>query len=205
MKNFLRLLALTPYGDNLSEPQTSVWLIKARAYVLIVGGADAFAWSYLGYTMATGNARWYAAAAVGLLVFVAVGSLDASFIMLDTWQEKEPELRNLSPMQRMRRWLNQGNLKTRLAIITRVLLLCGSFYITAPFLAQLVFWRDVNAELARQNATTISTTRSNLATRLDADLTSLQTKRGETARRLEQEIAGRGGAAASVRARPHVH
>src|SRR5687767_10243493 len=91
LSNISRLVFIKPHGENLCDSQTSVWLLIARTNVFIIAACDALAWSYLGYTMATGPAGWIAAAALGLILFIFVGGLDVAFVMLDTWTPREDD------------------------------------------------------------------------------------------------------------------
>lgn len=194
--NLTRLVFIQPYGTNLCEPQTSVWLLIARANVFVIAAGDALAWSYLGYTMAAGNARWFAATILGLVVFVFIAGLDLSFVMLDTWQPRQAGPQATSTMgQRALHWLRSNGWKARIAIASRILLVIGSFLITAPFVAQLVFWRDVRAELDRFNSNLVAARRSQLEAAHAKTRAQLTDEQRSLAERLENEIAGKGRSA----------
>lgn len=162
LKTLSRLFTLKPYGNHLVNGVTETWLLLAAVNILSIAFCDAVAWAYFGYTTAHGWAAWGAAAIAGLIVFTLVGSLDAMFIMHD-------------------RSSRRNVLRERLAVAARVVLVVLTFTVTAPFLTQLFFARDIEASIRRRNEQTIGARRAQIAAQL-----------AERQRDLEREIAGAG-------------
>jgi hypothetical protein len=156
------LFSLKPYGRNLLDGTAKIWMVLAGLNILSIAFCDAVAWGYFGYTTAHGPAAYATAAIAFLLVITLVGSLDAMFVMHD-----RSDRRNA-----VREWLAVG---------ARVILVILTFTITAPFLTQLFFARDIEAAIKRRNEATIGAKRTEIASRLEA-------RQGD----LEKEIAGRG-------------
>ena len=157
-----KLFTLKPYGNQLVDGMTETWLFLAALNILSIAFCDAIAWAYFGYTTAHGYAAYFTAAIAGLIVFTLVGSLDAMFVMHDRSE--------------------RGSVtRQRLAVIARVILVVLTFTVTAPFLTQLFFARDIEASIKRRNEQTTAAKRGQIA----AQLTARQ-------RDLEKEIAGAG-------------
>src|SRR5688500_11810781 len=162
LRTLFRLFTLKPYGNQLVNGVTETWLLLAAINILSIAFCDAVAWAYFGYTTAHGTAAYAAAALAGLIVFTLVGSLDAMFVMHDRSE--------------------RGTLaRQRLAIAARVVLVILTFAVTAPFLAQLFFARDIEASIKRRNEQTIAAKRSKIAAQLGARQNDF-----------EKEIAGTG-------------
>ncbi|MGZ8868870.1 MAG: DUF4407 domain-containing protein, partial [Thermoanaerobaculia bacterium] len=162
LKTLSRLFTLKPYGNHLVDGVTETWLLLAAVNILSIAFCDAVAWAYFGYTTAHGWAAYATAAIAGLIVLTLVGSLDAMFIMHD-------------------RSNGRNVLRERLAVAARVVLVILTFTVTAPFLTQLFFARDIEASIKRRNEQTIGVRRAQIAERLS-----------QRQRDLEKEIAGAG-------------
>jgi hypothetical protein len=162
LRTLFRLFTLKPYGNQLVNGVTETWLLLAAINIVSIAFCDAVAWAYFGYTTAHGYAAYVTAAIAGLIVFTLVGSLDAMFIMHD-----RSDRRNVR--------------RERLAVAARVVLVILTFTVTAPFLTQLFFARDIEASIKRRNEQTIGARRGQIAEQL--------TRRQSD---LEKEIAGAG-------------
>src|SRR5688572_29092093 len=151
-----------------------LWLILAALNIASIAICDAIAWGYFGYTTADGFAAYLAAALAGIIVLVLVGSLDAMFVMHDRSRSD----------RRVRR--------DHLAIGARIILVILTFTVTAPFLTQLFFARDIEANIRRRNEATIAAKRAEVAAGFDSRISAFRTGLTTRQRDLENEIAGSG-------------
>jgi len=85
VKRLLNWIALRPYGYRLSTEGASFWILSARIIVLIMAGADAVSWSYLGYHIGRHSwFSWLTATGVGIAMFLIIWVLDSTFLTVDT-------------------------------------------------------------------------------------------------------------------------
>ena len=175
MKTLLRLFRLKPYGNQLIDGMAELWLLLAAVNIAAIAICDAIAWAYFGYTTAHGYAAYIAAALAGVIVFTLVGSLDAMFIMHDRSRKRTGLLH-----------------RDHLAFAARVVLVVLTFTVTAPFLTQLFFARDIQASIARHNEQRIAAKRAQIERSFDDRINEsrafLSLRQGD----LEKEIAGSG-------------
>lgn len=188
-----KLFRLKPYGNNLIDGMAELWLFLAALNIASIALCDAVAWSYFAWTTAHGYAAWISSIAAGLIVLTLVGSLDAMFIMHDRTKrrsvapEEEP-VRQGHIFQRLRRGIRRDHL----AIAARIVLVILTFTVTAPFLTQLFFARDIAANIKRQNEQAVATKRHEVAARYDRALATTRAELISRQRDLEREIAGSG-------------
>ena len=193
LKTLARLFTLKPYGDQLVDGMAEVWLLFARLNIVSIALCDAVAWAYFGYTTSRGAPAWISAAVAGVIVFTLVASLDAMFIMHDRSRHRreaseEPSLPATGAWQ----WLRRNVHRDHVAIGARIVLVILTFTVTAPFLTQLFFARDIEANIKRRNELTISARRAEVVAQLDRRVAGLRTQLTGRQRDLEREIAGSG-------------
>lgn len=193
MKGLKSAFLLKPYGDHLCDGAAEIWLVFARINIAAVALCDAIAWAYLGYTTATGAVAWLAAALAGVIALTLVGSLDATFVMHDATQRSErPSVVDPAKsggwLARLRRTVRRDHL----AIGMRLLLVMLTFTVTAPFLTQLFFSRDIAAAIVKKNEQRISDKRLALTSNFDRRMDALRTQLNGRMQNLESEIAGSG-------------
>lgn len=187
----VKLVTLKPYGSALTDGVVDIWLLFAMLSVAAVSTCDAIAWGYLGYTMASGWAAYGAAVFAGGIALTLVGSLDATFVMHDTSRADE-----VVPMQETSgaiAWLKTHLRAGHLAVVARIVLVVLSFTVTAPFLTQLFFARDIAAAIARNNEMHIASKRSEVAAKYNNQIIDLSTRLAARNKNLEAEVAGTGG------------
>jgi hypothetical protein len=171
-RTLARLFTLKPYGNQLMDGMAETWLIFAALNILSIAFCDALAWGYFAYTTSYGALAYVAAVIAGLIVLVLVGSLDAMFIMHDRSQRHDR--------------------RDTLAIGARIVLVILTFTVTAPFLTQLFFARDIEANIKRRNERTVATRRAEIAAGFDARMDSNRAALAARQSDLEKEIAGSG-------------
>lgn len=195
-KKFIQLITLKPYGSNLADGVVDIWLFFAMLNVAAVAFCDAIAWTYLGYTTADGWAGYLSGAIAGIIALTLVGSLDATFVMHDTSHAATEALPPLPPgsgrVARAARWLRANVRRNHAAVAVRVLLVILSFTVTAPFLTQLFFARDIRAAIERQNEQILATKRAELVAKFDNRLVDMSRQLATRSKDLEAEVAGTG-------------
>lgn len=192
LETLRKLFTLKPYGNNLLDGVAETWMVLAALNILSIAFCDAVAWAYFGYTTATGTAAYVSAAVAGLVVLMLVGSVDAMFVMHDRSRrrtdEKEEEPADGSVWQRLRRNVRRDHV----AVVARIILVILTFTVTAPFLTQLFFARDIEANIKRRNVQTVASKRQEVATNFDRRIDGARTLLTARHRDLEREIAGTG-------------
>jgi len=188
MRSLFRHLQLRPHGDNLLTSSAAFWLFSARALVFTMATAEAVAWGYLGFLFGEGATRWVGAAFAASVIFLVVWMIDASLITLDrAWREHSEALLGHAPTK------DRGALvKSVLTFGIRIALLVGSLTVTAPYLAQVVFYKDIQQFIESEATTNIQTAKRQLSEKYDADLADRSKKIDELRAAFEREVAGKG-------------
>ena len=191
MKKFAKLFSLKPYGSELLDGVAEVWLLFAALNIASIALCDALAWGYFAYTTATGYAAYLAAAVAGVVVLMLVGSVDAMFVMHDrTRRTKTTASTDQAPTFRGR---IRGRLhRDHVAIVARIILVILTFTVTAPFLTQLFFARDIESTIRRRNEQTVATARARMIASFDTKTSELRAQLSARQRDLATEIAGAG-------------
>lgn len=180
-------LSLKPYGDALCTPGAAFWIFCARVAIFIMAAAEAVSWSYLGYYIGQSSQPYVTAAIAGLAVFSVIWIIDASFITLDTSRSAdESSILGRTSDRRPDR------LKLATGLLIRAVIISSTLVISAPFLAQLVFYRDISAEMNRRDANLVAKRRAELAASYDARLSGLLQTRRELDDASIREAAGTG-------------
>jgi hypothetical protein len=186
MQSLLRHLDLRPHGDQLLTPSAAFWLFSARVLVVAMAFSEAVAWGYLGFLFSDGSVRWITAGFTAAIIFLVVWMIDVSLITMDrAWAEHARAILGMETGKR--RGLRDG-----LTFALRIGLLVGSLTITAPYLAQLVFHRDIRQANSAAAAARIDSARVELATRHEAAVAAKQREIDMRRTQFEREIAGSG-------------
>jgi len=193
MKTLFRLFRLKPYDDKLVDGVVDSWLVFVRANIVSIALCDSVAWAYWAHITAAGVPGYLTAAAAGLIVFFIVASVDASFVMHDTTAHRRaPMLPGHWRLAKAGHWVRHNLRRGHLAVLIRIALVVISFTVTAPFLAQFFFSRDITAAIKKSNETAQATKRTEIAASYDRMLTATRTKLAARMGDLEKEVAGQG-------------
>jgi hypothetical protein len=180
-------LSLRPYGDSLLSPAGAFWIFAVRIAILLMASAEAMSWSYAAFYLATGGLRWAAGLGAFLFTFATVCLIDASLMTLDRWARKhDHRVTNEPPAP----WTNHA--WDVLSIGTRIGLVALSMYITAPFLAQLMFNDDIERALRDERTALRATARQSVLAPMDTRLAALQAQLDDRRAALDAEVAGAG-------------
>jgi len=150
--------------------------------------AEGLSWGYLGYFFGQGWVSWLSALVAGGFVFSIIWLIDASFMTLDTaraFYDKALLGRDEISVARQK-------LQTGAGILVRAAIILASLVISAPFLAQIIFERDIDAVIARQNGTLIAAKRGELAAEWAEGINKLEDDIDEAERLRVPESAGQG-------------
>jgi hypothetical protein len=182
-----KLLQLRPHGNHLLTSGAAFWLSAARVLVLAMAGAEALAWGYLGYLFGDGWVRWGVACTTGLMIFLVVWIIDVSLLTLDRASEEHGHkiFGELSDSQSLKA-------RTFIAVGTRIFVVVASLTITAPYLSQLVFHKEISQWVDAKATRMIDEARDGLilkhGSRVEEKDADIQQKRDK----LEAEVAGTG-------------
>ncbi len=186
-KPFLRQLQLRPHGERLLTSGAAFWLFAACVLVLAMAGAEALAWGYLGYLFGEGWVRWLVAAATGVVIFLVVWMVDVSLITLD--RASDEHARRIFSEESSSGWRTS---RTIVAVATRIAVVLASLTITAPYLSQLVFHREISQWVDSEATTHIDQGRTELAAVHDAEIAAKEVEIEAKRTKLEAEVAGAG-------------
>jgi hypothetical protein len=197
-RKFFRHVTLRPYGGTLCSPSTAVWMSFAVIGVTLMAGAEAAAWGYVGAFLGTEWHRYLAAAAIGLMAFLAVWIVDSTFLTLDLRREEyEQRLARLSGTRQQTPSGAWQKLKAMVStvgggVLVRLAMVAGSLYVAAPYVSQLFFYRDVSTVLARQDLANVQAARNRIASTHDQQIQVLDEAQSALRNELIQEAAGHG-------------
>lgn len=187
MKHIKDILLLSPHGAKLRTASARVWLFFAGLLVFLMALSESIAWGYMGSLFGDGVTRWFTAAITGLIVFAVIFVIDASLVELDR-AHPEHSVTISTPESA------QGGARVPawVTITLRIAVLICSMTITAPYLAELVFSKDIaQFQEARANEN-IDRARSSLVARYDKAIQG-KNQEAETKRTdFERECAGHG-------------
>lgn len=140
---------------------------------------------------------WIAAILIGGAVGSLIGGLDAAFVMVDLSNFRRTPHQSVSlDSSSAFRWavsfLKERITKAHLGALVRVVMVAVSLAITAPFLAQLLFSRDIADRRQHANDTALASARAALVNKYqqEQELLRMRLRGLEDAR--SREIAGRG-------------
>jgi len=122
-----------------------------------MASAEAISWGYMGSLFGRINPI-IGAFVAGSFIFCLIWIIDANLMTLDlsrSFYERALKKKQTESETKSR-------LKLAVAVISRIVIVAGSLVITAPFLAQVMFSRDVEAEIMRQNAAHVAAMRTEI-------------------------------------------
>lgn len=185
MNTLLRHLTFEPHGKKLRTSAAAFWLFSVHIPVAAMAISEAIAWGYLGSLFGEGLMRWFCAGFMGIIVFLIVWVIDVSLITLDR-AGREHAAAILQQKSRSSQAVEFATFGLR------ILLLVGSLAITAPYLAQLVFHKDIQRAVNEEATMAIDTARKQIAAKFDKTLSDRDKAIEAQRQRYEQEVAGKG-------------
>jgi hypothetical protein len=196
MRNLKALFTLKPHGDNLCSFKAEMWLLLLRCSVALIAGCEAAAWGFIGYLMAEATHPWIAAVLIGGVVGCLIGGLDAAFVMVDLSASRRTPPKVERATSSILSWIislfRKHVTKAHLGALVRMVMVAVSLTITAPFLAQLLFSRDITARQQRANNTALAAARAVIASKYQQQQLVLRAQLRRLEDNRSREIAGRG-------------
>jgi len=184
----LRRVTLKPYGNSLCTPGAGFWIFATRVVIACMAIAEGLSWAYLGQFFGSGSWGAVYGCITGTLVFCIIWIIDASFATLDTsrgfYERTLATVRQQGPFT--------DRLKSGLGIVARLVIVTASLYISAPFLAQLVFQQDIESEIRKRNLERVAAARMEIANLHDTRFRTLARQLADEQEQLVLEVAGRG-------------
>src|SRR6185503_15057812 len=188
VRSLLAQFTLRPHGDQLLTPTARFWIFCARVLILIMASAEAVSWGYVGSLFGSGSMSFFTGLAASVSLFFVIWLVDATFVSMDTSRAYYHKL--LATDDQLSSEMEQRKFYAGLAI--RGLIVVVSLWITAPFLAQLVFRRDVVDTIATRNRAAIAAQRSALATNYEQRLAPLDSALDQAQSAGIDEASGQG-------------
>jgi len=188
VRAFLSQFSLRPHGEQLCAPTARFWIFCARVLILIMATAEAVSWGYVGSLFGTGFTSFLTGLAASMSLFFVIWLVDATFVTMDT--SRTYYHRMLSTDDQLSDVMEQRKFFAGLFI--RGLIVVVSLWITAPFLAQLVFRRDVVDAISSRNGAAVAATRAALVTKYERQLQPLDSALNVTQNAGILEASGQG-------------
>src|SRR5512134_3544538 len=139
VRSLLSQFTLRPHGDQLLSPTARFWVFCARVLIMIMATAEAVSWGYVGSLFGSGIMSFVTGLAAATSLFFVIWLADATFVTMDTSRAHYQRL--LFTEDQAAGEMDQR--KFLAGLVVRGLIVVVSLWVTAPFLAQLVFQRDV--------------------------------------------------------------
>ena len=152
LRSLLSQFSLRPHGDQLLAPTARFWIFCARVLIMIMATAEAISWGYVGSLFGSGVMSFFTGLAAAVSLFFVIWLADATFVTMDTSRTYYQKL--LASDDQVSDEVEKRKFYAGLGI--RGLIVVVSLYITAPFLAQLVFRNDVVDTIASRNRSEIA-------------------------------------------------
>ena len=187
MHALLRHLQFQPHGNRLLTSSAAFWLFSARILVFAMASAEMIAWGYLGFLFGDDPTRWVGAAFTATVIFIVVWMIDVSLITLDrAWTEHARTILGQNTSSRRRKLRELGTFGLRIA------LLVASLSVTAPYLAQVVFYRDIQQFITAEAMADLETGRKHISERYTAEVAAKENEASAKRTEYEREVAGKG-------------
>jgi hypothetical protein len=188
IRALLSQFTLRPHGDQLCSPTARFWIFCARVLIMIMATAEAFSWGYVGSLFGTGISSYFTGLAAAVTLFFVVWLVDATFVTLDTSRAYYQRVLSSEP-----RYSSVAERRKFLAgLFIRAAIVVVSLWITAPFLAQIVFHRDVEDTIVSRNRAAVAATRAALTDKYEKLLRPLDSALSATQNFGILEAAGKG-------------
>jgi hypothetical protein len=185
LKGHLRLL---PHEDRLLTSSAEFWFVSARSLIFVMALAEGLAWAYLGYLFGEGWVRYVVAGFTGMTIFVVIWMIDTSLLTLDlAWGEHAAAILG----QKVGTDLGR-RLRSYFTFSLRISLLVVSLAITAPYLAQIVFYKDIERHASSEASQALETSRNQLKARFDSLIATREEEIRAKRLEYEREVAGAG-------------
>jgi hypothetical protein len=187
LRALLSQFSLRPHGDQLCAPTARFWIFCARVLIIIMATAEASSWGYVGSLFGKGITGWIIGLAAAVSLFFVVWLVDATFVTLDTsraYYQRVLSSEATDAAAEKRKFVA--------GLLIRATIVVVSLWITAPFLAQIVFNRDIEETIGTRNRSATATARAAIADRFEKRLQPMDSALNVAQTFGVMEAAGRG-------------
>lgn len=186
-RKLISFFPFRPFGNILLTDKAAGWFRIVFILVLVMALAESLSWAYIGSTFYPGIAGYISAAVVGGFVFCLVLAVDATLMTLDRANPSYAEVLYDEKKSKMTRLKDYGGIGARILVVSMSLL------VTAPFVTQMIFSRDIRREIESVNKTVIAEVRKAIEKKHDDKIGEAQTSLAEQRDLLVKEIGGKAG------------
>ena len=189
LRELFSYLLLRPHGKKLLTSSAKFWFCSVSVMIIAMASAEAVAWGYLGWLFGNGNTgRMLTAAFAGGLMFIVIWIVDTSLVTLDraVGEHSTALLGRKSPKRVV------AVLRDVLRFGFRIGLIVASLSVTSPYLAQLVFHKDIEAALRVEAVRLLREARDRVTAPFDKKLAGLEDKIEKKIVEHDTEVAGKG-------------
>ena len=177
-----------PYSSNLLTPGANLWIFAVRISVIIMAVAEATSWGYLGFLFGGERLGYITALCLGVAIFIIVWIIAVSLVTMDTGRFYYASKIGVGESNKLKSRISFGG-----GIVFRVFLVAMSLIIIAPFLSQIVFHKDISAQIEQTNNRTKANERIRIEERHDKRITEIRNELESARQELVAEISGTGG------------
>lgn len=195
LPKLLQLLRLRVHGDSLLSRDTAVWATFTAIGVFLVAATEALAWGYVGaFIGGSGTTRYLSALVLGLIAGIAVWILDVSFVVLDLRRHEDEEIMGKTdrsgsaPKNQLLSKLQSPSA----GLAMRVGMVLVSLLVSAPYVSQLFFARDIAVVLNKERSDEIQKRREEVVQKHDLRIHRLRQDADSLQKELVNETAGQG-------------
>ncbi len=188
VRALLSQFSLLPHGDQLITPLSRFWIFCARVLIMIMATAEAVSWGYVGSLFGSNISSGLTSVAAAVTLFFVIWLVDATFVTLDTsraYYQKALSAEHEAVTDNEKRKFAAG-------LVIRAAIVVVSLWITSPFLAQIVFRRDVEDTIASRNRLAVAAARTTLSSKYEKLLRPLDSALNVTQTFGIMEAAGKG-------------
>jgi hypothetical protein len=187
IRALLSQFSLKPHGEQLCAPTARFWIFCARVLIMIMATAEALSWGYVGSLFGKGLTGIVIGFAAAVSLFFVIWLVDATFVTLDTsraYYQRILSAEEADGVAERRKFILGLGIRAAIVVV--------SLWITAPFLAQIVFNRDIEETIGTRNRGAIAETRAQLAERYEQRVRPLDSALNVTQTFGIMEAAGKG-------------
>lgn len=189
--NFVKTMLLLPYGRQLLRPTAGVWIFFMSVLAVCMATVEGSVWGITSSVILPPEYQ-LATVVIGILVGVFIWIFDASLITFDTsmpiYKLDKPE--KLSFLHSI--FSSLFGRKLGWGILTRLLILSLSVFVTAPLLGQIFLDKEITRRIDDYNNTLVSQAIEVKSKEYQLEIQALKDKQDNLENDLKTEIAGDG-------------
>jgi hypothetical protein len=187
MKTIWRHLTIRPHGDRLLTESAALWFLSAGVLIATMAFVEAVSWGYLGYLFGEGRARWLMAGFAAAVVLILIWIIDVSLVTLDRcWHDHSRAVLRTDITEKGRLWRDVSTFGVRIGLVAI------SLTVTAPYLGQLVFHKDIERQMESEAVGRIADVRHRITEEGREAIRTREAELGKARSDYQREVAGAG-------------